>query len=95
MEKRSANPAALVALPILILSYTNIGSFAQTTPASLVYNAAGKVPIESVRFQSGEASGEVAPIGWISLARTILPDARSLTPEERSSINEFFWSHFE
>jgi len=31
---------------------------------------------------------------WIVLAKEILPDATPLTPEERSSINEFFLSHF-
>jgi hypothetical protein len=28
------------------------------------------------------------------LAKETLPNATPLTPEERVSINEFFWSHF-
>ena len=28
------------------------------------------------------------------LAKETLPNATALTPEERVSINEFFWSHF-
>jgi hypothetical protein len=28
------------------------------------------------------------------LAKEVLPSATPLTPEERISINEYFWSHF-
>lgn len=34
------------------------------------------------------------PLDWMRLAKDILPNATPLTPEERVSINEFFWSHF-
>jgi len=33
-------------------------------------------------------------LGLMRLAKETLPDATPLTPEERVSINEFFWSHF-
>jgi hypothetical protein len=35
-----------------------------------------------------------APLDWMRLAKQTLPNAMPLTPEERVSINEFFWSHF-
>ena len=35
-----------------------------------------------------------AALDWMMLARDILPKATPLRPEERASINEFFWSHF-
>ena len=35
-----------------------------------------------------------AALDWMSLAKEALPNAMPLTPEERVSINEFFWSHF-
>jgi hypothetical protein len=31
---------------------------------------------------------------FMRLAKETLPNATPLTPEERVSINEFFWSHF-
>jgi hypothetical protein len=34
------------------------------------------------------------PIDLRRLAKELLPNAAPLTPEERVSINEFFWSHF-
>ena len=34
------------------------------------------------------------PLGLMRLAKETLPNATPLTPEERVSINEFFWSHF-
>ena len=33
-------------------------------------------------------------IDWVMLAKETLPNATPLTPEERISINEYFWSHF-
>jgi hypothetical protein len=34
------------------------------------------------------------PFDLMRLAKQTLPNATPLTPEERVSINEFFWSHF-
>ena len=34
------------------------------------------------------------PLDLMRLAKEALPNATPLTPEERVSINEFFWSHF-
>lgn len=34
-------------------------------------------------------------LDWVMLAKEGLPNATPLTPEERSSINEYFWSQFE
>jgi hypothetical protein len=33
-------------------------------------------------------------LNWLDLSEAVLPNAQSLAPEERASINEFFWSHF-
>lgn len=33
-------------------------------------------------------------LDWMSLAKDVFPDSRPMIPEERESINEFFWSHF-
>ena len=34
-------------------------------------------------------------LDWMMLAKEALPKATPLTPEERDSINEFFWSNFQ
>lgn len=34
-------------------------------------------------------------LDWIMLAKEVLPNASPLTPEEKVSLNAFFWSHFE
>lgn len=34
-------------------------------------------------------------LDWLSLAKEALADTKPLTSEERASINEFFWSHFQ
>ena len=33
-------------------------------------------------------------LDWLSLSREVLPEAHPMTADERTSINEFFWSHF-
>jgi hypothetical protein len=39
-------------------------------------------------------ANQSTPLDLMRLAKETLPDAAPLTPEERASINEFFWSHF-
>ena len=39
-------------------------------------------------------ANQSAPLDLIRLAKETLPNATPLTPEERASINEFFWSNF-
>jgi hypothetical protein len=38
--------------------------------------------------------GHRVALDWLAFSKEVLPNALPLTPEERSSINEFFWSHF-
>jgi len=33
-------------------------------------------------------------LDWMRLAKETLPNGMPLTPEERVSVNEFFWFHF-
>ena len=33
-------------------------------------------------------------LDWISLSREAIPEMEPLTSEERTSFNDFFWSHF-
>jgi hypothetical protein len=39
-------------------------------------------------------ANQSTPLELMRLAKETLPDAAPLTPEERASITEFFWSHF-
>jgi hypothetical protein len=39
-------------------------------------------------------ANQSTPLDLMRLANETLPNATPLTPEERVSINEFFWSHF-
>ncbi len=39
-------------------------------------------------------ANESTPLDLMRLAKETLPNGTPLTPEERVSINEFFWSHF-
>jgi hypothetical protein len=40
------------------------------------------------------SANQSTPLDLMRLAKETLPNATPLTPEERVSINEFFWSHF-
>ena len=55
--------------------------------------------LKDLRAQRGSIYGrrftnQSTPLGLMRLAKETLPNATPLTPEERVSINEFFWSHF-
>jgi hypothetical protein len=48
-----------------------------------------KTPSQAITPSHGVA------LDWMALGKEVLPNSRSLSPEERSSINEFFLSHFQ
>ena len=50
---------------------------------------AQREPIHNWRF-----ANQCTPLDLMRLAKETLPNATPLTPEERVSINECFWSHF-
>ena len=39
-------------------------------------------------------ANQSTPLDLMRLAKEALPNATPLTPEERVSVNEFFWFHF-
>jgi hypothetical protein len=49
---------------------------------------------ESIYGRSFADQSTPLPLDLMRLAKETLPNATPLTPEERGSINEFFWSHF-
>lgn len=44
--------------------------------------------------EGAKPSPHEAALDWLSLSHEALPDAQPMTADERSSINDFFWSHF-
>jgi len=51
-----------------------------------------RVQVES--SNEGGFPNQGTALDWVMLAKEVLPSATPLTPEERISINEYFWSHF-
>ncbi len=55
--------------------------------------------LKDLRAQSESIYGQrfanrSTPLDLMRLTKETLPNATLITPEERVSINEFFWSHF-
>jgi hypothetical protein len=59
---------------------------------SIVIDGSGQQP--TATFAAVETDSAYSALDWLDLSKAVLPDAKPLTPDERSSINEFFWSHF-
>lgn len=89
-------PAINIAVPLLIsaANFPNGRGFRQTTAASITYEGHQALPTEATELDKLETHPHADALDWMSLAREVLPNAKPLTSEERSSINEFFWSHF-
>jgi hypothetical protein len=89
-----APPEIMMAKWLDQAEYTGEGSFSPTTAASILYIREAELPIEVFgTFACGEPK-QADALDWISLSQAVLPNARSMTPGERKSINKFFWSHF-
>lgn len=85
-----------MALPLLI----NVGAFGnghgyrQPTVTSVVYKGQKSLPLRATELEELSLLIQSAALDWMMLAKEALPNATPLMPEERVSINEFFWSHF-
>ena len=69
-------------------------SFQQTTAATVTYQGERQIPTDCFTVSIESDSMVKDSFDWMSLSSEVLPNARPLTAEERSSINEFFWSQF-
>jgi hypothetical protein len=85
-------PAAVIAPIILNLGYAQANTFTSPTAVSIVIDGSGQQP--TATFAAVETDSAYSALDWLDLSKAVLPDAKPLTPDERSSINEFFWSHF-
>ena len=88
--------AVTLAWPLLFngAKFGNGGGYRQTTVVSVIYEGRESVPLEATELKELSFPSQSAALDWMSLAKETLPNATPLTPEERVSINEFFWSHF-
>jgi hypothetical protein len=90
---RTTIPVAVIAPIILNLGYNQASTFASPTAVSVLVDATESQP--TVTFQPAQIdSAYLLAMDWLDLSKTVLADAQPLTAEERSSINDFFWSHF-
>jgi hypothetical protein len=68
--------------------------FRSNTAISIVNQGVEQQPTATFEVESRLDLGRAAALDWLALSKVVLPNAQPLTPEERASINEFFWSHF-
>ena len=88
--------AVTLACPLLFnpTQFGNGSGYRQSTATSVIYEGRESLPLEAMELEALSVEGHSAALDWMMLAKEALPNATPLTPEERNSINEFFWSHF-
>ena len=88
--------AVTLAWPLLmnVADFGNGQGYRQTTVISIIYEGRESLPLEATELEELSVPTQNAALDWMMLAKETLPNATPLTPEERVSINEFFWSHF-
>jgi hypothetical protein len=86
-------PAAIIAPIILNLGYTQANTFSSPTAVSVLVETTESQP--TITFKAAQIdSAYLLALDWLDLSKTVLANTQPLTAEERSSINDFFWSHF-
>ena len=86
---------AIVAPLFVHLGYAQAKMSEPNTAVSVVVQATEQQPTATFEVTESVESSHRDALNWLALSQVVLPNAQPLTPEERSSINEFFWSHFE
>ena len=71
-----------------------IQGFEVGTAASIRTESREQQPTMTFAVDAESYAPHENALDWLSLSREALPDARPMTADERSSINEFFLSHF-
>lgn len=88
--------AVTLAWPLLFnpAQFGNGSGYVQSTATSVVYEGSESLPLEAIELEALTFENHTAALDWMLLAKEALPNTTPLTSDERSSINEFFWSHF-
>ena len=81
--------------PLLLIHYL-LGSITleYSTVTTIELEGIGQQPTATFELKPQLEPTYAAALDWLAFSKEVLPNARPLTAEERSSINEFFWSHF-
>jgi hypothetical protein len=85
-----------LAWPLLFTpaQFGNGSGYRQSTATSVVYEGCEILPLTASELEGLLIESHGVALDWVLLAKEALPNVTPLTPEERSSINEFFWSQF-
>ena len=85
-----------LAWPLLFTpaQFGNGSGYRQSTATSVVYEGREVLTLKASELEALSIESHSAALDWVLLAKEALPNVTPLTSEERSSINEFFWSHF-
>lgn len=85
-----------LAIPLYVnlAPYNQEKRFEVGTAASIRTESREQQPTMTFAVDAESSSPHETALDWLSLSREALPDARPMTANERSSINEFFLSHF-
>lgn len=92
-------PAVTIAAQIYRSACYGDLQYRPPTAVTVCYEHSAGMPLETFNpartLPQVIAPSHSAALDWMALGKEVLPNARALSPEERSSINEFFLSHFE
>jgi hypothetical protein len=84
-----------LAIPLCFAPYSQAKRFEAGTAASIKIESMEQQPTMTFAVEVEKFPARDSALDWLSLSREVLPNAQPMTTEERSSINEFFWSHFQ
>jgi hypothetical protein len=88
------NSIPTLAIPLCFAPYSQAKRFEAGTAASIKIESMEQQPTMTFAVEIEKPAPHETALEWLSLSRDVLPNAQPMTAEERSSINEFFWSHF-
>lgn len=98
-----ANPLSATATAALVVPLTFGAPVLQggrciepTNAVSVEFTTQERYPVQAISIVApADEKGMIEDsMEWLALGQAVIPDARPMTPEERSAVNEFFWSQF-
>ena len=92
--KKLTIPTLAIPLYISLAPYSQAKRFEAGTASSIKIESREDQPTMTFAVGAEKSSPHETALDWLSLSREVLPDAQPMTDDERSSINDFFWSHF-
>lgn len=89
-----AIPTLAIPLCISLSPYSQAKRFEAGTAASIRIESREEQPTMTFVVDAAKPSPHETALDWLALSQETLADARPMTTDERTSINDFFWSHF-